>query len=175
MQIIFIEPKNSHLHIYSKFNLPRIGCTLLATILAQQGHDTSVYFMTQMEVEQLSLHPDLVAISTITPTALAGYAIADRFRALNIPVIIGGPHASALPEEALSHADYVLTGEAEFSLPQFVSILTQKKGDFHNIPGLYWKEADRIRHNLPGELIRDLDQLPYPDYSLLHRRKPVWG
>jgi radical SAM superfamily enzyme YgiQ (UPF0313 family) len=47
-----------------------------------------------------SVEPDLVAITVMTPLAPRGYEIADRFRARGIPVVIGGIHASNLPEEA---------------------------------------------------------------------------
>jgi radical SAM superfamily enzyme YgiQ (UPF0313 family) len=59
--------------------------------------------------------PDLVAISIITPLAKRGYAIADRFRKKGVPVVMGGFHATWMPEEAGEHADSVVLGEAEVS------------------------------------------------------------
>ena len=52
--------------------------------------------------------PNLVGISTITPTVKRGYALADECRVRGIPVILGGPHVTFLPEEALAHADLVV-------------------------------------------------------------------
>lgn len=60
-----------------------------------------------------SLEPDLVAITVMTPLAPRGYEIADRFRAKGVPVVMGGIHASNLPEEAARHADAVAVGEAD--------------------------------------------------------------
>jgi radical SAM superfamily enzyme YgiQ (UPF0313 family) len=57
--------------------------------------------------------PDLVAVSIITPLANRGYAIADRFRDLSIPVVMGGFHATWMAQEAGEHADAVVLGEAE--------------------------------------------------------------
>ena len=54
-----------------------------------------------------------MGITTRTSTAYRAYKIADRFRNRGIHVILGGLHASALPEEALKHADAVVIGEAE--------------------------------------------------------------
>lgn len=62
--------------------------------------------------------PDLVCITTLTPLAPRAYAIADRYRKLGVPVLLGGIHASALPQEALAHADAVVVGEAEGVLPR---------------------------------------------------------
>jgi len=56
---------------------------------------------------------DLVGISCFTCNALRGYQIADEFRKRNIPVVLGGYHPSALPQEAKQHADAVVIGEAE--------------------------------------------------------------
>ena len=47
------------------------------------------------------------------PTVKRGYALADECRALGIPVILGGPHVTFLPDEALAHADLVVRGEGE--------------------------------------------------------------
>ncbi|MEK7842078.1 MAG: cobalamin-dependent protein, partial [Deltaproteobacteria bacterium] len=57
--------------------------------------------------------PDLVGITTMTALAPRAYEIALEFRKRGIPVIIGGIHASMLPEEASQYADSVVIGEAE--------------------------------------------------------------
>lgn len=56
---------------------------------------------------------DLVGITGYTAEIPSSYAIADQFRKRGIPVVLGGVHVSARPEEALKHADAVVIGEAE--------------------------------------------------------------
>ncbi|MBI2571123.1 MAG: B12-binding domain-containing radical SAM protein [Candidatus Schekmanbacteria bacterium] len=56
---------------------------------------------------------DLVGIGGLTAQSPRAYAIAEHYRGRGIPVVMGGPHASALPAEALQHCDAVVTGEAE--------------------------------------------------------------
>jgi len=56
---------------------------------------------------------DLVGITILTRFAPHAYEIADRFRNKGIKVVLGGLHPSALPEEAIQHADSVVIGEAE--------------------------------------------------------------
>ena len=56
---------------------------------------------------------DLVGITAMTHQATRAYEIADRFRAEGVPVVMGGIHPTVLPEEALTHADAVVVGEAE--------------------------------------------------------------
>lgn len=57
--------------------------------------------------------PDLVGITANVDTSSRAYDIASRYRARGIPVILGGIHPSANPEEAARHADAVCIGEAE--------------------------------------------------------------
>jgi radical SAM superfamily enzyme YgiQ (UPF0313 family) len=57
--------------------------------------------------------PDLVAITAFTSQAPRAYEIAKMYRALGVPVVMGGIHATLCSDEALLHADAVVTGEAE--------------------------------------------------------------
>ncbi len=56
---------------------------------------------------------DLVAITAATPGAPHAYDLADAFRARGVPVVVGGPHATLLPDDVAEHADAVVVGEAE--------------------------------------------------------------
>lgn len=71
------------------------------------------------DVHQLPELPacDLAAISTFTPAARDAYAIAQQYRELGVPTVIGGLHVTALPEEALLYCDSVVVGEGELSWP----------------------------------------------------------
>jgi radical SAM superfamily enzyme YgiQ (UPF0313 family) len=63
---------------------------------------------------------DLVAMTFHTPSAPHAYSIADRFRNRGIPVALGGPHVTLLPDEAQAHADVIFISEAESHWPQFL-------------------------------------------------------
>lgn len=56
---------------------------------------------------------DLVGITAMTHQATRAYEIADQFRKEGVPVVMGGMHPTVLPEEALTHADAVVVGEAD--------------------------------------------------------------
>lgn len=64
---------------------------------------------------------DVVGISAMTTQARRAYELAGAYRALGVTVVIGGIHASALPEEALTHADAVCRGDAESTLPHLLA------------------------------------------------------
>ena len=96
---------------------------------------------------------DLVGITGFTGEILDAYAIADRFRAKDICVVIGGVHATALPDEALQHADAVVSGEAE----QVWEGLLQ---DF---------SAGRLKARYQADEFFDMRQMRTPRRDLLNR------
>ena len=63
---------------------------------------------------------DLVAITAYTPTIKSAYSISRHYRSRNIPVVIGGIHATLLPEEVIQYCDTVVTGEAENVWPEII-------------------------------------------------------
>ncbi len=63
---------------------------------------------------------DLVGITCNTPNATHVYAMADALRARGRVVVLGGPHATLLPDEAKAHADAVVVGEAETTWPRLL-------------------------------------------------------
>ncbi|MBN2599191.1 MAG: B12-binding domain-containing radical SAM protein [Candidatus Thermoplasmatota archaeon] len=63
---------------------------------------------------------DLVGITSYTMTAPRVYAIADEFRRRGKKVVLGGYHPTAMPQEAIQHADSVVLGEAELTWPEVI-------------------------------------------------------
>jgi radical SAM superfamily enzyme YgiQ (UPF0313 family) len=174
-KIVFIEPRPSNLHIFSQYPLPRLGPLLLGTIMRDRGWDVELFVEEVRPIDAAALRDaDIVAISTITATAPRAYAIADRARALGKTVLMGGPHVTFLAEEALGHADFVLRGEAEATLPDFLEAW-RSGGDLSVVPGLSRREKGQPVHNSPAPLVGDLDTLPYPDFSLLRSGPPRVG
>ncbi|WP_153800149.1 B12-binding domain-containing radical SAM protein [Foetidibacter luteolus] len=68
----------------------------------------------------INLHPDIVAFSSLTARINEAYKLAKVFRASGITVVIGGLHASAIPMEAILHADTVIQGEGELAWPDLL-------------------------------------------------------
>ena len=69
---------------------------------------------------RFDLDADLVGMTVITGTAPRAYGLAARFRSRGIPVVLGGPHVTLVPEDAQPHADAVVVGYAEDSWPQLL-------------------------------------------------------
>ena len=81
-------------------------------------------------------------------------------------IIIGGIHATFLPEEALQYADYVVRGEADLTFLSLIRSLDEGKSP-EDIPGIsYWQNGEAVHNPLPEDWI-DVEQLPMPDLTLL--------
>jgi radical SAM superfamily enzyme YgiQ (UPF0313 family) len=66
------------------------------------------------------LGADLIGMTVITGTARRAYELSDGFRKQGIPVVLGGPHVTLVPDEAMRHADAVCVGYAEESWPELL-------------------------------------------------------
>lgn len=66
------------------------------------------------------LDADIIAFSVETFAARHAYELADRYRKAGVRIVMGGFHASAMPDEVLEHADTVLTGDAEETWPAYL-------------------------------------------------------
>lgn len=93
----------------------------------------------------------LVALSGQTPVANRAYRIADDFRKRGVPTLMGGVHASTLPEEAAAHVDAVVIGEGEFVWAEILADLENgglkkfyRSGSEHALQGLPWPRRDLL-------------------------------
>jgi radical SAM superfamily enzyme YgiQ (UPF0313 family) len=167
-KIVFVEPASIDYHVYEKYPLPRLGSIILATSLKELGYDVRVFVesISGIEFEEL-LSADLVAISTITPTVNRGYELGRLLREEGVKVVMGGPHVTFMPEEALKFADYVIMGEGDDVFLDFLNAL-QNGDDLSKIPGLCFREKNEIFISKEKARCENLNRLPFPDFSLIH-------
>ena len=112
----------------------------------------------------------LVALSAQTPVAPRAYTVAARFRARGIPVVMGGVHASTLPDEALQHVDAVIVGEGEFVWPRVLADLEAgrlksiyQSGTSSGLAGLPWPRRDLLnpRNYIPLTMVETTRGCPH--------------
>lgn len=146
-KIVLIEPKTKKGHVYSTVQMPRLGLPLLGTQLKEAGYDVRIYVAQSNALPWTKiLEADLVGISTTSSTSREAYRIAGYLRSQNIPVVIGGIHATFMPEEALQYADYVVRGEADHTFLELIRSLEEGASP-ENIPGIsYWSNGKKL-HN----------------------------
>jgi len=170
-KLVFVEPKSTHLHIYSRVCIPRLGSVLLGTLMRNQGYDVRVY-IEDIEAPDMNevMSADLVGISAITSTAPQSYRLADKVRAAG-GIVVLGTHTSFLPEEGLEHADFVIRGEGEFAFQELVDAIRRGDG-FEKIQNLSYRQDGRVVNNPERPKIPNLDVNPIPDYKLISGWKP---
>jgi radical SAM superfamily enzyme YgiQ (UPF0313 family) len=130
------------------FRMPVLGLLRVAALTPPDWQVT----IQDEKVELLDLEQgaDLVGVTAMTTTAHRAYEIADHFRHRGIKVVMGGMHASALPDEALKHCDSVVVGEAEQLWPRLLQ-------DFERQT---LQRTYRHENGFPP-----LDNLPRPDWD----------
>lgn len=159
MKVEFILPRHTkHQKMYRigpiSLALPSLTLSSLATCVPD---DINVQ-ITDEHVDTVKLcdnDADIIGINTRSQTAFRAYYLADQFRKQGKIVILGGIHASILPEEAINHADAVVIGEAE---------------------GLFEKVIEDVKKNKLKEIYRhekqpNLKDLLIPDRSYLYEQK----
>ncbi|MDO8631480.1 MAG: radical SAM protein, partial [Phycisphaerales bacterium] len=110
--------------------------------------------------------PRIVGISCFSANISCAEVVAQTVKEMtpNTPVVLGGFHASAMPEACLSDYDcfdFVMHGEVELTLPSFVQDLLNGRVDAAT-PNLALRTETGIRVNPQGPIIEQLDDLPFP-------------
>jgi radical SAM superfamily enzyme YgiQ (UPF0313 family) len=116
--------------------------------------------------------PEIVGISCCTPTIINAHSIAGLVKRYNKDtlIVIGGPHASALPERTLKefpYFDVVVIGEGEQSLLDICCYFNSSTESLKTVDGLVYRYNTAIFRTPQRRLIPDLDNLPFPARELL--------
>jgi radical SAM superfamily enzyme YgiQ (UPF0313 family) len=150
-RVLLLSPPNSFMEHRS---VPRMGLLSLGTMLRHEGHEVIIRHLRDLhELESLADSSwDLIGISATTreysdAVQMLNYVKRQGERAR---VLLGGPHATAMPEEALRNGfDVVVTGEADYEILEVARVLP----------------TQQIRLDCPP--VPSLDELSFVDRSLL--------
>jgi anaerobic magnesium-protoporphyrin IX monomethyl ester cyclase len=84
-------------------------------------------------------------------------------------VIISSSDSTDHFEKYLSEgADFILLGEAELTLLELISAISGKREELQMIPGLAYRQGEEIIKTTRRNVLRDLDELPFPAWDLLN-------
>ncbi len=180
MDILLINPpwatKNGNVWLGVKGTSPPLGLLYLAAYVEDRGRHVHVM---DANAECLGLediarfvslhHPAWVGLTAVTAQISTAHRIARIVKGASdqSKVVVGGVHATALPDEVLvdPNIDYVIRGEGEES---FFALLDKRP--LESIGGLSYRHDNKlasIAHNAIGEPVQDLDSLPPPAYHLI--------
>jgi len=174
MKILIVYPD-----VIGKYEQP-IGLLTLISVMKKGGHELCFYSFPicspdqhkyQAEFKQIitKLGPQIVAFSMVThlhDNVGMYYKIIKKFsRAL---ILEGGIHATMFPDEAISNpdVDIIAIGECETTINELL-IRIQKGQQVGRLPGYWYKHMGQVIKNPIGDLPDPLDELPFPDRSVL--------
>jgi len=169
---------------------PHLGLAYLGAVSEKRGDEVYLF---DMDVEEQTLadkvkefRPDVVGITANTPQVRQAWLAASAIKAVaDVPVVLGGPHVSALPEESAARpeVDIVVRGEgeetwidlcntierAQRAAPRLTAkdLLDPQAGLLDGVLGISYHTSDgRSHHNMERPAIANLDVLPWPAYHL---------
>jgi magnesium-protoporphyrin IX monomethyl ester (oxidative) cyclase len=157
---------------------PPLGLAWIASVLERRGHEVKIVdsptlglsigdFVKIVE----SWSPDVVGLSSLTPTIRLAYKAAKAVKAVDedMKVVVGGVHATFMWREVLEecpHVDYVVLGEGEETMSQLIEAL-EKEAKPRGIPGIALRnESGEAVMTGPWRPV-DLERLPPPARHLL--------
>ncbi len=157
---------------------PPLGLAYIAAVLEKDGFgNVRIIDMKaeEMNFEELKkeisgFKPEILGITMATGQVSSAIRIIKMAKEINLKAlsVIGGPHASALPEKTLeeTNADVCIFGEGEATMLELAQAVVKKQG-LDAIRGIAFKIGDLIKKNPPQPLIQDLNSLPLPARHLL--------
>lgn len=174
MKVLLIHPS---IHSSEGRLVPPLGLAYLTSVLRRHNHKVKILDMRlpsfkgleMVKQHVLSFGPDLIGISSTTFGFKRTLGVIKKAISTqpNVPIVIGGPHASIMRDKLLRdiyELSFVVYGEGEFTLLELCNALVSGS-DFYNIQGLIWRKDNEIVTNSPRPLNDDLDSLPFASES----------
>ena len=173
MKVLLIVPRT--IGRYTKPTIPHAGIGYIAAILLKNGHNVEILDMRVHPHIKDSINkinkfkPDMIGLTSPSRGYIIAYNLIKEIKKhYNIPIVIGGPHASTIEEQILKDTpvDYAVMGEGEYTILDLVNSVKPSE-----IKGLIWKDEGKIIKNTSREWIENLDTLPFPAFELFELDK----
>ena len=147
-----------------------IGLLYISSYLKKFGYDVNVWDLNFREIDWTALDSTkIIGISMLSYMRKDAYQLIKEIRLKNkdVKIVIGGMHATSLPKLLVDNLDIdaAIIGEGERTMKELVDHWIKGEGELKNIKGIATKE---FGIHEPRELIENLDDLPFPDYSQIN-------
>src|SRR5262245_51872020 len=120
MKLLLINPRN-RVSLYGDYLWQPLALAYVAAATPRNWEVELIDEQCEGLVDYGDVNADLVGLTAFTTQATRAYQIAAEFRARGIPVVMGGIHASLVPDEAGRYVDALLIGECERIWPGVLS------------------------------------------------------
>lgn len=169
--------------------VPPLGCMYLAAVLREKLAagcrilDARLDLLSDQQIGDWVAEdvPLLIGLSVMTTDSMHMHRLAAHLKGRfpQVPVVVGGPHASSDMDDILSdpNIDRLVYGEGEATLLELVEALW-RRSDTDGILGTAYRRNGENRVNPPRPFVEDLDAMPFPawdliDYRAYFRRKRI--
>lgn len=146
---------------------PKYGTPLLASIMREKGYDARILLegVSDMRLEKI-LDCDMVCLPVYSPAVNKIRACAKAIREArpDLPIVMGGPHASLYPDFVVGSCDVLVRCEGDEILPRIAECYAAGT-DPRALPGISYKDGDRVVHNPEGP--PPAIPATIPDYTLI--------
>jgi radical SAM superfamily enzyme YgiQ (UPF0313 family) len=167
--------------VTEELNNPPLGLAYIGAMIEEIGHTPRVFNLTLEEIENgcwkeefKDFSPKVVGATLITPLYSHTINFFEKVKSIfpSVYIIVGGPHAAALPAEVIKEPaiDFVIRGEGEYIIQELLYSIEHHK-NISNIKGLTFKRDSLITHNQEVNPIENLDDLPLPAWHLFEINK----
>ena len=177
MDILLIYPHTLTSSIEEGIKIPPLGLAYIAATLEAKGYSVRILDLniqphsdTTIEAYLKDQQPKIVGFTCLTPFYTNVLTLARIAKeSINTIIIVGGAHATALPEDMLNQdvIDYVVLGEGEKVMAELSQALLEKNREVDLIKGIAYKKDDKIHRMDQFNYIQNLDDLPFPARHLL--------
>lgn len=169
MKIVLLNPKPK---IWIKSATIPLGLAYIASFLMSKGYNEIKIIDLNLEPGKIIPEADIYGITATTPLIYSAFDLAKKLKRKDNYIVLGGPHATCLPDESLDNepVDFVVRNEGEIAFYELVKSI-ENKNSFAGIKGLSYKQNGEIIHNPDREFIKNLDELPFPAYGLFGNLK----
>ena len=162
--------RQGHIYGYVRAAVLPLGLAMLGSMLEGEGHevdlcDTQLPDHDRDRLKRLLARADAVGVSVTTLTAQDAYQVINLCRSARpeVPLVIGGPHPTALGEKVLREccADVAVFHEGEETILNLTRALS-RGDDLTYVRGIAFRHNGNIIRTEPQPFIEDLDTLPFP-------------
>lgn len=172
--ILIVPPGGYYAERWQKGSLmPALGIGYIASVLEKNHIDVKIidarvegYSQSKLINVLRELSPDVAGLTFTTENRFDAFETMRRIKKAipDIVLVAGGPHVSLAAEDTLLHIkelDYVVRGEGEYSFLELLTALKNGKGT-DDVYGISFRKDGTVVHNPPRQLIRDLNEIPFP-------------
>ncbi len=163
--------------IGARHTSPHIGLAYVASYLREKGIEVKII---DAPIDRISFDdigkrikkskPDFIGITANTMQIEDAHKSARIIKLIDkdIPIIVGGYHATAIPVKTLEEFDcfdYTVYGEGEITIYELIKILENSK-NVSGVKGICYRTDKKIKITAPRPYITNLDNLPFPAFDL---------